>query len=160
MLPVVPRAVGGNGYDAVCYTRGCGCKLPLPLVVPEVAPKVTLPPSGAGLGQGNSRCPETVLPPASFTVMVRVVEVAGVGAEIDDAPAVTVTVEPTICTGICADTVPAVAVTVAVRLALFPPQERVTVPGVVIGRRAQNTGIRGHMSPLRRITRHSRHLTR
>jgi hypothetical protein len=63
-------------------------------------------------------------------VTVREVEVAG--AEIDDAPAFTVTVEPTICTGIEADTEPAVAVIVAVRLALFPPQERITVPGVVI----------------------------
>ena len=70
--------------------------------------------------------------PASFTVTVSVVEVAEGGAESDDVPAVTVTVEPTICTGICADTEPAVAVIVAVRLALLEPQERVTVPGVVM----------------------------
>ena len=39
----------------------------------------------------------------------------------------TVTVDPTICTGICADTAPAVAVMVAVRLILLAPEEKVTV---------------------------------
>jgi hypothetical protein len=103
-----------------------------PVVVPEVAPKVTLPPSVLDWLKVTA-APETKLPPASFAVTVRGVEVGGVEAEIDDLSAFTVMVEPTICTGIEAGgAVPAVAVTVAVRLALFPPQERITVPGVVI----------------------------
>jgi len=39
------------------------------------------------------------------------------------------TVDPIICTGICADMVPAVAVMVAVRLILLAPGEKVTVTG-------------------------------
>lgn len=64
--------------------------------------------------------------------MVRVAEVAEGGAEIDDVPVVTVMEEPIICMGICADTDPDVPITVAVRLALFEPQEKVTVAGVVL----------------------------
>ena len=71
------------------------------------------------------------LPPASFTVMVKGVDVAGVGAEIDDELAVTVTVEPTICTVTCPDTEPDLPIIVAVGLALSAPDVKVTVPGVV-----------------------------
>jgi hypothetical protein len=101
---------------------------PLALVEPEVAPKITLPvPVCVRVTTAPAA---TVALAASFAVTVRLTVVV-LSRGSDDALDVRVTVEPTICTGICDVTEPAVAVIVAVRLALFPPQERVTVPGVV-----------------------------
>src|SRR3989338_7333905 len=96
---------------------------PLASVVPDAGVSVTFPVPvlvkvTAALG--------TTLPPASFAVMVKVTgDVPASGSVVPVE--FTVTVDPTICTGICADTAPAVAVMVAVRLILLAPEEKVTV---------------------------------
>lgn len=96
---------------------------PLAFVVPDDGVSVTFPVPvlvkvTAALG--------TTLPPASFAVTVKVTGDAPSSGRVVPVE-VTVIVEPTICTGICADMAPAVAVMVAVRLILLEPEEKVTV---------------------------------
>lgn len=95
---------------------------PLAFVVPDAGVSVTLPAPvlvivTVALG--------TTLPPASFAVMVNVTGDPPSSESVVPLDS-NVTVEPTTCTGICADAVPAVAVIVAVRLDLLAPEAKVT----------------------------------
>ena len=133
VVPVVPSQVAVIVTEPLVLPVAVVLNWPLISVVPVDDPKVTRPVTDC---VSSTSAPETGFPPASFTVTVRLVEpVVGIA----DASEVIETVDPSICTGICAVISPAdvvvLAVIVAVRLALFaalsPPRERVTVPGVV-----------------------------
>jgi hypothetical protein len=122
-VAVAPRAVAVMVTAPTAVPATVAVNAPLPLVVPVAGVMVTLPvPDGVSV----TAVPETVLPPASFAVAVRViVELPSSGSIV--AEDVSVTVDPTICTGICFVAVPAVAVIVAVRLNGLLPEEKVKV---------------------------------
>jgi hypothetical protein len=95
------------------------------LVVPEVAPKVTLPPSGLDWLKVTA-APETKLPPESLVVTVRLTDVEPLSSSTA-LNGVIVTLDPVICIGIIADAVPEVAVIVAVWSTAPGPDSKVTV---------------------------------
>ena len=116
-VAVAPRAVAVMVTAPVVAPVTVVVNMPLLLVVPVAFVIVTLPtPDWVKV----TAAPGTIWLPASFAVAVRVTVVA-LSLGIDDADDASVTMEPTICMGICADTVPAVAVIVTVRLVWFPP---------------------------------------
>ena len=117
VVAVAPRAVAVMVTAPVMAPVAVVVNVPLLSVGPVAFVIVTLPtPDWVKV----TAAPGTIWLPASFAVAVRVIVVA-LSLGIDDADDASVTVEPTICMGICADTVPAVAVIVAVRLVWFPP---------------------------------------
>ena len=117
IVDVAPRAVAVMVTAPVIAPVTVVVNVPLLSVVPVAFVIVILPtPDWVRV----TAAPDTIWLPASFTVAVRVTVVA-LSLGIDNADDESVTVDPTICMGICADTVPAVAVIVAVRLVWFPP---------------------------------------